>query len=145
MGEGDSRIGGLSGKSPAIVTITRTVCASMSPGNQREWTGALAGVAQWIEHGSVNQRSPVRFPVRAHAWVAGHVPIRGRVRGNPTLMFLSLSFSFPSPLSKNKERKSLKKKRKWTGIRMREQRGLHCTSQWGQHVYCVAVTFKMTE
>ena len=43
---------------------------------------------------------PVQFPVRAHAWVAGQVPSGGRVRGNYTLMFLSLSFSLPSPLSK---------------------------------------------
>ena len=46
--------------------------------------------------------SLVRFPVRAHAWVVGQVPSRGRVRGNHTLMFL-----FPLPpslplLSKNK-------------------------------------------
>ena len=40
----------------------------------------------------------VRFPVRAHAWVVGQVPGRGRVRDNHTLMFLS--FSVPSPLSK---------------------------------------------
>ena len=40
----------------------------------------------------------VQFPVRAHAWVAGQVPSRGRSRSNHTLMFLSLSFSFPSPL-----------------------------------------------
>ena len=44
----------------------------------------------------------VRFPVMAHSWIAGQVPSRGRVRGNHTLTFLSLSFSFPSPLSKNK-------------------------------------------
>ena len=36
---------------------------------------------------------PVRFPVRAHAWVAGQVPNRGHMRINHTLMFLSLSFS----------------------------------------------------
>ena len=42
----------------------------------------LAGVAQWIEYGSVNQRVTVRFPVRphAHAWVAGQVP-RSPARG----------------------------------------------------------------
>ena len=34
--------------------------------------------------------------------VAGQVPSREHVRGNHTLMFLSLSFSLPSPLSKNK-------------------------------------------
>ena len=33
----------------------------------------------------------VRFPVRAHAWVVGQVPSRGPVRGNHTLLFLSLS------------------------------------------------------
>ena len=45
---------------------------------------------------------PVRSPVRAHAWVAGQVPSWGHARGDYTLMFLSLSFSLPSPLSKNK-------------------------------------------
>ena len=65
---------------------------------------ALAGIPQWIEHWPANQRSPDRFPVRAHAWVAGQVPCCGEgVRGNHTLMFLSLTFSLPSPLSKNKE------------------------------------------
>ena len=49
--------------------------------------------------------SLVRFPVRAHAWVAGQVPSRGRARGNHTLMFLSLSFSLPSPVSKTKQTK----------------------------------------
>ena len=33
-----------------------------------------------------------------HTWVAGHVPSGGHARGNHTLMFLSLSFSLPSPL-----------------------------------------------
>ena len=69
---------------------------------QRKECFALAGVAQWIEHWPVNQRSLVRFPVRAHAWVVGQVPSRECVKGNHTLMFLSLSFSsLPSSLSKN--------------------------------------------
>ena len=42
----------------------------------------------------------VQFPVRALGCVWG--PLLGHVRGNHTLMFLSLSFSLPSPLSKNK-------------------------------------------
>ena len=63
---------------------------------------ALAGAAQWIEHGLQNKRFQVRFLVRAYALVMGHVSSGGHVRGNPTLMFLSLSFSLPSPLSKNK-------------------------------------------
>ena len=39
----------------------------------------------------------------------------------------------------------------WTGMHKHEQWWLHCTSQWGQwvplseHVYCVAIPFKMTE
>ena len=52
---------------------------------------------------------PVWFQVRAHAWVVGQDPSRGHGRGNHTLMFLSLSFSLPSPLSKNKINKILKK------------------------------------
>ena len=46
--------------------------------------------------------SLVRFLVRAHAWVAGQVPGRGCMRDNHTLMFLSLSLSLSSSLSKNK-------------------------------------------
>ena len=46
--------------------------------------------------------SLVRFPVRAYAWVVGQVPSWGPVRGNHILLFLSLSFSLPSPLSINK-------------------------------------------
>ena len=60
----------------------------------------LVGVAQWIEYGPVNQRAASWFPIRAHTWVAGQVPSRGCVRGNHTLMFLSIP---PSLLhSKNK-------------------------------------------
>ena len=56
---------------------------------------ALVGVAQWIEHRPLNQGVTGSIPVRAHAWVAGQVPSRGRSSGNHTLMFPSLS-----PLSK---------------------------------------------
>ena len=51
---------------------------------------ALAEVALWIEWGPVNQRV---------TWVAGPVSSRGRARSNHT--DVSLSFSFPSPFSKN--------------------------------------------
>ena len=60
---------------------------------------ALAGVAQWIEHGLRTKVSQVRFSVSAHAWVAGQVPSRGRIRGNHTLMFPPV---LPFPVSKNK-------------------------------------------
>ena len=53
--------------------------------------------------------SLVPFPVRAHAWVAGQVPSRGCMRGNHTLMFLSLSFSLPFSLSKKINKYNLKK------------------------------------
>ena len=58
--------------------------------------------------------SPVQFPGKAQAWVAGQVPSRGRVRGKHALMFLSL-FLPPFPcLNINKILK--KKKRKKTGL-----------------------------
>ena len=60
------------------------------------WNLAQAGVAQWIEHRLWTKVLPIPFPVRAHAWVAGHVPNGGHMRGNHILMFLSLSFPFPS-------------------------------------------------
>ena len=63
-------------------------------------TLALAGVAQCNEHRLQVKGWQVLFPIRAHAWVEGQVPSRGHVRLNHTLLFLSLSFSLPSPLSK---------------------------------------------
>ena len=54
-----------------------------------------------------NKGSPVWFRIRAHAWVVGQVPRRGCIRGNHTLIFLSLFFSLPFPLSKNKINKIL--------------------------------------
>ena len=62
---------------------------------------APTGVAQWTEHQAANRRVASSIPVRAQAWVAGQVPSRGRAKGNYTLMFLSLSFSLLSLLSKN--------------------------------------------
>ena len=55
-------------------------------------------------------KSLVQFPVREQAWVAGQVSSRGGQKAtdgdfSPSLnrlMFPSLSFSLPSPLSKNK-------------------------------------------
>ena len=67
------------------------------------WLSRLGGVLP-------RKRSLVRFLARARAWVTGHV----RKATDPcfclTLMFLSLSFSLPSPFSKNKYIKSLIKK-----------------------------------
>ena len=58
---------------------------------------ALAGV---IECWPVKQWVASSIPSQGTCLGAGQVPSRGCVRGNHTLMFLSLSFSLPSPLSK---------------------------------------------
>ena len=62
------------------------------------WLVWLSGLSAGLQ----TKGSPGRFPVRAHAWVTGQVPSRRRMRGSHTMMFLSLSFSLSSPLSKNK-------------------------------------------
>ena len=59
------------------------------------------------------ERLLVRFPVRARAWVAGHVSSYRHVRGN-WWVYLShinvpLPLFLPSLLSKNKQIKSFKK------------------------------------
>ena len=70
------------------------------------WDYAPLGMAQWVEHQPANWKSPVRVLVRAHAWIVGEVPSWEHARGPqeetmfPTSMFLSLSFSLPSLLSK---------------------------------------------
>ena len=69
---------------------------------------ALAGIAQWIERELQTEGLLVRFPIRAHAWVAGPGPQWGPHEKQPHVD-ISLSFSLPSPLSKNKYKKSLKK------------------------------------
>ena len=64
---------------------------------KKPWLVWLSGLST----GLCIKGSPVQFPVRAHAWGSGQVPSRGRVRGNHTLIFLSLSFS-SSLFPKNK-------------------------------------------
>ena len=62
------------------------------------WLVWISGLSASLQ----TKGSLVQFPIRAHAWVAGQVPSWGCIRSNHTLMFLSLSFSLPSPLSRNK-------------------------------------------
>ena len=69
------------------------------------WLVWLSGLSAGLQ----TKGSPVQFPVRAHAWVVGQVPSRDCVRGNQTLMFFSLSFSLPSPLSVKKKKKKKSK------------------------------------
>ena len=61
------------------------------------WLVWLSGLDIVLE----TERSLVWVPVRTQACVVGRVPSWGCVRGNQ-LMFLSLSFFLPSPLSKSK-------------------------------------------
>ena len=65
---------------------------------------ALAGVAQWIEGQPANQRVAGSIPSQGTCLGCrpGWTPSWGWARGDHTLMFLSLSLSFPSPLSKSK-------------------------------------------
>ena len=65
----------------------------------------MTGVAQLV--GRHPAKRKVHFPVRAPAWVTGLVPGRGVQEATDgcflhVSMFLSLSFSLPSSLSKNK-------------------------------------------
>ena len=69
----------------------------------------LVGLSGWSA-GLRTKALLVRFPVRAHAWVVGHVPSRGRVRGNHTLMFSLPSPFLPFSLKINKQ--NLKKIKK---------------------------------
>ena len=59
---------------------------------------ALAGVAQWIERWTANQRVAGLIPSQGTCLGCGPGPSRGCSRGNHTLMFLFLSFSLPSLL-----------------------------------------------
>ena len=62
--------------------------------NSFGWCGSVDWAPAW----EPKEGSLVQFSVRADARVVGQVLSRGPVRGNHTLMFLFLSFFFPSPL-----------------------------------------------
>ena len=70
-------------------------------------TVSLAGVAQWIERG-LNQRAASSIPSLGTCLGCRPGPSVGLTRGNHTL-FLSLSFSSSSSLSKDKLIKSFLK------------------------------------
>ena len=70
--------------------------------NNKIQYSALAGVAQWIEHQPANQSVTGLIPSQGTCLGCRPGPSWGCTRGKHTLMFLSLSFSLPSPLSKNK-------------------------------------------
>ena len=49
----------------------------ISFGNDKKKNIALAGVAQWIKCHLRTKRLQFGFPVRAHVWVSGQVPVGG--------------------------------------------------------------------
>ena len=57
-------------------------------------------MAQWIERRTLKQRVACSIPSQGTCLGCRPGPSRGHMRGNHTLMFLFLSFSLPSPLSK---------------------------------------------
>ena len=59
---------------------------------------APASEAQWIECRPASQRVAGSIPSQGTCLACGPGLSRGRIRGNHTMMFLSLSFSLPSPL-----------------------------------------------
>ena len=59
-------------------------------------------MAQWIECQPANQTVAGSIPNQGTCLGCRPGSRRGRLRGNHTLLCLSLSFSLPSPLSKNK-------------------------------------------
>ena len=68
----------------------------------KTWLVLLSGLSTSLRTKGSLVRFPVRAPRSRRTWGAGQVPSRGHMRGKHTLMFLSLSFSHPSPLFKNK-------------------------------------------
>ena len=89
----------------AIGSIKKAIPANLHPeADYKGSTAAPAAVAQWIERQPTNQK------------VAGSISSQGTCLGCG-LIFLPLSFSLPSTLSKNKYRKSFFKKKGSTAFR----------------------------
>ena len=84
--------------------LSRAFCSSIHlfRKNGQPWLVWLSALSTGLR----TETLPVRFLVRAHAWVAGQVPRWGHARGNQSVYLthdLSLPlFLPPSPLSKNK-------------------------------------------
>ena len=62
------------------------------------WLVWLSGLSADFQTGG----SPVRIPVRAHAWVAGQVSSWGCARSNQSMYLSHINVSLLCSLSKNK-------------------------------------------
>ena len=67
----------------------RVGSSGSSKKEKEPWLVWLSGLSASLQTKGLQ----VLFPVPAHAWVAGQVLSRGYVKGNYTLMFLSLFHS----------------------------------------------------
>ena len=72
------------------------------PGNAKSNIPDLAGVAQWIEHRPANQRITSSIPSQGTCLGCRPGPQRGAFERQPHVDVSPFSFSFPSPVSKNK-------------------------------------------
>ena len=96
---------------------------------------ALVGVADWA---LACEPKGHRFDSQS-----GHKPglqarslVKRHMRGNHTLLFLSLSFSLPSPLSKNKYITSLKKRMSLNDSSITIDWNFTCKSICSKHIGC---------
>ena len=93
---------------------------------KQPWLAWLSG----LRAGPKTRGSLVQLPVRAQSWVVGQVPSRGYMRGNHTLLFLSLAFSLPSPCIKMHKYNLLKNlERGWVLTDVAHSVG-HCPAKW---------------
>ena len=65
----------------------------------KDFSPALAGVAQWMELGPWTKGSRIWLPVRAHAGVGARSPVRGCVSGNHIWWFSPSLSPFLPPFS----------------------------------------------
>ena len=75
---------------------------------KKEWYLSPAGVVQWLEHGSVNQKVAGSIPNQGTCLGCGPGPWWVACGRQPHTDFFPLSFSLNSPLSKNKINKIFK-------------------------------------
>ena len=72
-----------SSRKPAWLIPLITITGIHLNNKKVAWLVWLSGLSASLWY----KGSLVQFPVRAHAWVLGHVPSTGYMRGNCTLMF----------------------------------------------------------
>ena len=86
----------------AVCKFVSKVLGKQGLCSDKEYQGALAGVAQWTECQPVNQRVTGSILSQVIGWVVGQVPIRGVLKRQPHIDVSLHLFSFTSPCSKNK-------------------------------------------